>query len=355
MSLKSIHASLSAVSLAVCAACLSPTALASVTFYDDFGTGHIGVANAPESVFESAAALLEYNFLAIQPTPGNFVTFHAEDSTSITGAVAQIAGNVLGIDYTASATGTMLTRQVSASASEVAANVQTMVTSDSVAMDRLVIEGGAGAGTIEVSVHMQGSATLGDGEVQAVYWLATSANNPWGLNPLNVLESGPYVDVLSMDLVVDYGISSFAFSPVPPIPPVPGLPDPEPFPGIPEDRLLLPGVNVIDVTLTTTIDFTYGEAFYLASSLGGETGPGLGPFCAFAPLCSGPDDRSGASSFDLSAGYTLTLPEGATLSSASGYLYGTAAVPEPADWMLLLTGLGLVGLAVRRTATRQKS
>ena len=40
----------------------------------------------------------------------------------------------------------------------------------------------------------------------------------------------------------------------------------------------------------------------------------------------------------------------ATLSSASGTLYNVAAVPEPAEWLTLVAGLGLVAWMVRRRA-----
>jgi hypothetical protein len=78
--------------------------------------------------------------------------------------------------------------------------------------------------------------------------------------------------------------------------------------------------------------------------------------------------RAGSASFDGNFSHTLTWLPGAyftdaaghkvtdfTLSSASGFDYlnpGTAAVPEPMAWVLMIGGFGLIGSVGRRRSVR---
>lgn len=45
---------------------------------------------------------------------------------------------------------------------------------------------------------------------------------------------------------------------------------------------------------------------------------------------------------------TISLPPGVTYTSASGVFPGSASVPEPATWAMLMGGLGMIGAAARR-------
>ena len=127
------------------------------------------------------------------------------------------------------------------------------------------------------------------------------------------------------------------------------------FPGY--DLVLTPGVGQnVNVTLHGTLNFTYGEAFYLIGGLGVSVlGDGLESFCSFdiGVTCTIPKDGTGATTLDFSNSANLVniaLPVGATASFASGAAYNVTAVPEPGEWLMLLAGLGLVGWRARRRA-----
>jgi hypothetical protein len=49
-----------------------------------------------------------------------------------------------------------------------------------------------------------------------------------------------------------------------------------------------------------------------------------------------------------SGGYGATAPSGAILETSGGTITGHGGVPEPAAWVMMLTGSGLVGAMVRR-------
>jgi hypothetical protein len=121
-------------------------------------------------------------------------------------------------------------------------------------------------------------------------------------------------------------------------------------PGPLYDETLGTGEHAFTVTLTGEILFTYGESFYLLGGTGVAAGEALtfGAFNIGDPQNGQAPEGAGPTEVSLTSSLTLTLPDGATLSSASGYLYGAAPVPEPADWMLMLAGLGLTGVVARR-------
>ena len=130
------------------------------------------------------------------------------------------------------------------------------------------------------------------------------------------------------------------------------------FPEYTPDLILTPGANqIVNATLTGTLTFTYGESFYLLSGLGvAVIGDGLESFCSFGTIgdttCTAPvKDGTGATTLDFANSANLVsivLPQGATASFASGETYNVTAVPEPAEYLMLLAGLGLVGWRVRR-------
>jgi PEP-CTERM motif len=64
------------------------------------------------------------------------------------------------------------------------------------------------------------------------------------------------------------------------------------------------------------------------------------------------DGPGGSASFLSSATLGITVPPGAMLVPASGTVY-LAAVPEPESWLLLVAGLALLAVAVRRARSRR--
>lgn len=87
----------------------------------------------------------------------------------------------------------------------------------------------------------------------------------------------------------------------------------------------------LEVTLTGSAPFTFGQTLYVASLFGGEVG-------AFG----------GTANFFNSATFGITAPAGATLASISGSQY-VAAVPEPGAWVLFLAGACLLVVSGRRS------
>lgn len=100
-------------------------------------------------------------------------------------------------------------------------------------------------------------------------------------------------------------------------------------PGLTDDGESLPQGSAFGRTLTGTIEFTYGEPFYVVSVLGGYAND-FGVLDAFN-----------------SAEFGITAPAGAALTAASGFTYA-AAVPEPSTYALLAAGFAIVGCCVRR-------
>jgi hypothetical protein len=106
---------------------------------------------------------------------------------------------------------------------------------------------------------------------------------------------------------------------------------------------------------TGSIDWTYelriqpvdGRVYTLAALLG------LSGSIADLPLGLGTDTTpfgsAGEVDFNSTAALTqVILPAGVTFTSAAGASYNVTLVPEAETWAMLLAGLGLLGLALRR-------
>lgn len=351
--------------LAVCA----PTAWANTAAVDVHGT--LTMSPLPTYGTYSAASDFGANsfFLGESYTP-------LFDTTLVSGGLAQIAGS----DYTASASTTLGSNHASVSAGTIPTNILS-VDSFSGWYDQVTISGGHGTGTASFSVRLNGTVDVGATVGSLAYALGTSSVHPSQLTSnliyFNTIQSNP--QPWPMDAVTPiasyllgaspYNDTSIYFGqPVISSPPdlgIPALIDPinslggDLGLGFPTyDLVLTPGTDQnINITLAGTLTFTYGEAFYLISGMGASVmGDGLESFCAF-PTAIGDTcnplvkDGTGATTLNFSNSANLVniaLPLGATASFASGETYNVTSVPEPAEWLMLLAGLGLVGWRARR-------
>ncbi|MHB1085194.1 MAG: PEP-CTERM sorting domain-containing protein [Thiobacillus sp.] len=235
--------------------------------------------------------------------------------------------------------------------------------------DQTTITGGSGTGTLKFSVQLNGIVDAGALAGIASYGLYASnvhpallANDlvinppatptdPWLLSASGVTTISSYTLGAS-----PYSDPSALFAPVAPPPPDGlGIPALGAISPLVVDHVLLPGAGQnVSVTLTGTLEFTYGESFYLIGALGTTVVDGLGTYCAFdiSGTCSTPTvDGTGTTTLNFANSANLVgivLPQGATASFASGETYNVSSVPEPAEWLMLLAGLGLVGWRVRR-------
>lgn len=196
-------------------------------------------------------------------------------------------------------------------------------TSDSTWYDRATITGGIGVGTARFSIHINGTVDVGAFPGAAGYVLSVSSLHPFEGSSVAAswsLLASPYNDI------------SYAngFS-----------------------QTLTPGVGqAIDVTLSGTFDFTYGEVFYVLGSLHSIAADLSFLLSSCSPNClpNSSLEGSGATTLDFSNSarlVSIVLPEGATASFASGATYNVTAVPEPAEWAMLLAGLGLISWRAR--------
>ncbi len=357
-------------------ACITP-AWAATSNVDVYGVLNVSVP--PAYATYSAAADIGTDLFDSNSTYTPLV-----DVTSTSGATAQING----VGYTASASTALASNHAYASLSSTPSNVLG-AGSFSGWYDQVTITGDVGTGTLHFTVQLNGMADVGQYGGSVAYGLYASslhptqlvdslniidvtapATDPWGLNaPLGynntteltaistyLVGASPYNDtsILFPDMVYPTSPETGG------IPSIPALGDPllgdagMAFPA--PDHILTPGAGQsVGITLHGTLTFTYGEAFYLIGGLDVSLfGDGLTSFCTFdiGSTCTTPEKNgTGATTLDFSNSANLVnigLPEGATASFASGAAYNVTAVPEPAEWAMLLAGLGLVGWRVRR-------
>jgi hypothetical protein len=246
--------------------------------------------------------------------------------------------------------------------------------------DQVSITGGTGIGIAQFTVQLNGSVDVGAIAGTAGYGLVTSSIHPSVLGTDIIVDVGtptsPWFLIASeVNPVIGYSIFAspyndpnqysglFGAPPTPTLDGIPAIDDPSKLlggdagMGFPDlDLVLTPGTGQgVNVTLTGTLTFTYGEAFYLISTL--NTGlldlNAFQSFCSFDIECPAnpPIDGTGATTLDFSNSANLVgivLPQGATASFASGETYNVTTVPEPAEYLMLLAGLGLVGWRARR-------
>lgn len=292
-------------------------------------------------------------------------------STSVTGTAGQTASIALST-YSAQAKTTPGSNHVHAQASGFD-NGAFAVANFSGWYDQITITGGTGTGTAQFSVQLNGVVTAGAYLGIAGYGLLASPVHPTQLisdTPAsNLLNTSPWD--LDSDQLTEIAVYNIVASPYNDpdqlaglfaassntnvdIPADPGPPDQAEY--VP-DLVLTPGANqAVNVTLTGSFTFTYGEAFYLIGVF--ESGiADTGALAAFeiseTPGALAAVDGSGPTLLDFFNSARLTsvvLPHGTSFSSASGTAYTVTAVPEPGEWLMLLAGLGLIGWRVRRRA-----
>lgn len=325
-------------------------------------------ADLPTYETYSATADVGSSFFTVDPTYTQLL-----DVTATPGATAQIAG----AGYTATASTSLGGNHAYASVSAMPSNVLG-AGSFSGWYDQVTITGGTGTGTAHFTVQLNGTADVGAFGGSAAYALGTSTVHPSQLaGSLQYFSTLSYPQAWPMDAVTPiatyllgaspYNDTSILFSSAtyptdPGIGGIPAITDPsltlgDAGMGFPTpDLVLTPGTGQsVNVALQGTFNFTYGEAFYLIGGLGTTvmSGDAFVPFCNFSiGDCSPPPkDGTGATTLDFSNSANLVniaLPQGATASFASGEAYNVTSVPEPAEWLMLLAGLGLVGWRARR-------
>ncbi|MHB1093522.1 PEP-CTERM sorting domain-containing protein [Thiobacillus sp.] len=226
--------------------------------------------------------------------------------------------------------------------------------------DQVAITGGTGAGTATVTVQINGSASVGAYGGLFAYQLGTQSTHPYtpgtSIADAIFLLPSPYQDPFSISSVAEHTIEFLPYSNAAPTLSCGGIPPANPGASCSNaplyDQTLGTGNHTIDLTLTGTINFTYGEAFYLIGGISTVTGGSLASFSVFGDPVP-PPDGTGATTLDFSNSANLVniaLPKGATASFASGNAYNVTTVPEPGEWLMLLAGLGLVGWRARRRA-----
>ena len=178
--------------------------------------------------------------------------------------------------------------------------------------DQITITGGTGAGTATVSTHLTGQFGPGYGSAGNYYLFVATADD------LAALQTAPLPYLASHDLA-PVSVLSLEQNVL-----KPGTYDP--------GESLAPG-SPFGGTLTGTLDFQYGESFYLVSLLAGYA------------------NDFGSLDAMHSAVFGITPSAGDQLVSASGAHY-LAAVPEPQTWALLAAGLICLVWVYRRAQRR---
>ena len=204
--------------------------------------------------------------------------------------------------------------------------------------DQITITGGSGTGTATLKASLNGTTDVGAPDGAAFYVLGTSAVNPMTLTSstisFNSVSLPLSVDTSQLTTVASYAVGTQGAATAC----TSQLGNTCPT----FNQILGTGTGqAIQANLAGNLSFTYGQSFYLVGLL--TTGAGQN-FSTATPATT---------TFDFSNTGLLNqivLPQGAILSDASGTIYNVAAVPEPAEWLTLVAGLGLVGLVARRRA-----
>lgn len=187
--------------------------------------------------------------------------------------------------------------------------------------DGLIVSGGTGTGSLSLSAHVVGTVS---GEVEMFYALFVSSQ-PFDLQViLNTVGAAPgfwAVQLPNATRLMFTGVANRC-----------GQTHASNECGhVPFQNFQGP----LDLTLTASATFTYGQPLYVASVFGG----GVSIF-------------GGSAAFFNSAHFGVSAPAGDTLAALSGSTYASA-VPEPAAAPLFGAGLLLcAGLAWRRTPRR---
>lgn len=314
----------------------------------------------PTNETYSAVSDIGSNFFGSAYTP-------LSDITSTSGVTASIASS----GYTASARTTLGNNHAYTQGSSFPTGVFGAA-SFSGWYDQITITGGAGTGTAQFTVQLNGTVDVGAIAGGMSYTLSasslhpsqlTSGFTPFQLNPPPWALDAATPIASYLVGVSPYNDASVLFpSPAPfPSDGITGIPSIEVellegdmgFPRLQPDLVLKPGSGqIIVATLQGSVEFTYDEPFYLIGGLGTLLTDGLDPFCAFAigSTCTFSKDGTGATTLDFADSahlINIALPQGATASFGSGTTYNISAVPEPAT--LALVGVGLLGWVARRS------
>lgn len=204
--------------------------------------------------------------------------------------------------------------------------------------DQITITGGTGTGTATLKSTLNGTADVGVPEGTAAYVLGTTT-----INPATMASSTISFNSVSLPLNLDTSQLTTVASYVVGTPGAAAACTSQLGTTCPTfNQILGTGTGqAIQANPTGSFSFTYGQPFYLVGLLG------AGVSQNFSTATAAP------TTFDFSNTGLLNqivLPQGATLSDASGTTYNVAAVPEPAEWLTLVAGLGLIGLVALRRA-----
>lgn len=212
----------------------------------------------------------------------------------------------------------------------------------STAVDKITVTGGQGTGVAEFTVHLNGAIDVG-----AIYGAGTYLLT--GSEELAFDDEGMPTEGTTLESLASHNFSVVPFA------------DAQGFnaavqsnlPDIaPADQVFGPGAGqTLDLVLTGSYTFNYDDPFFVTSTLSTNLFD-TETLVAALELEEFGAAASGATVLDFSNSATIVsivLPQGASASFASGASYNvTTAVPEPAEWGMLLAGLALVGWQAKR-------
>lgn len=319
---------------ALAVALLAPSAvLAATSNVDYYGVLYFG----PVDVYSAAQD---------QGSPSSPPDFVAQrNSTTTSGATAAISTS----GYLAAARTSVGANHVFLRADDFG-NGAIATTSLSRWADAFTVSGGSGQATMQFTVRLRGVVDVGQFGGGVSYTLYADSAAPgdlasfdgagWatpihydiGISPF-IADNGAAAQAESFDNATVGSPQGISGGYMPPPPP----------PVYQPDMTLHAGANqLVDLMFTGSFDFTYGQTYHLVS----EFGAGIHGFTPFgAPAGSGPTTLDFLNGAWLSG---IVLPSGASVIFESGAGYPVATVPEPAEWALLLAGLGLIGWRTRR-------